>query len=119
MFSGGPGQDQIKGNSLTATGTLMTVPAGHLLTANVQLTASIAVAGNCAPTISVSGNNAAPASGTILCRLFVSGLALATVADSTEFEILVKAPPENDITIQFTAGASGSSTATLNGWVTT
>lgn len=119
MFAGGPGQDQIRGNSLTATGTLVTIPAGYILTANVQLTASIAVAGSCAPTISVVGVNAAPATGTILCRLSVSGLALSTVADSTEAEIIVKAPPENDITLQFTAGATGTSTATISGWVTT
>lgn len=119
MFPGGPDQSQIGGNSLTSTGTLATVPAGHFLTANILLTASIAVAGNCAPTVSVVGTNAAPSNGTIICRLSVSGLALSTVTDSTEFEILVKAPPENDITLQFTAGASGTSTATLSGWVTT
>jgi hypothetical protein len=119
VFAGGPGQDQIVGNSLTASGTLVTVPAGNSLTANIQLSAAVAVAGTSSPVVTVQGTNAAPASGTVIARLNVSGLLASAAADSGEFEILVKAPPENSITLQFTAGASGASSATINGWIFT
>lgn len=116
MFPGQPSSEQILGNSLTATGTLVTVPAGSWFTGNVLLTATIAAAGSSAPTVTVQGTNSAPTDGTILARLNVSGLLGAATAASISHEILVKAPPENSITLQFTAGASGSSSATINGW---
>lgn len=119
MFPGGPGSDQIMGNSLTSSGTLLTIPAGHALTANIQLSASVAVAGTSAPVVTVQGTNASPPAGTVLARLVVAGLLSSAAADSNEFEILVKAPPENDITLQFTQGAAGSSAATINGWIFT
>lgn len=119
MFTGSPGADQIVGNSLTASGTLATVPAGNTLTANILLTAAVAVAGTSAPTVTVQGTNAAPANGTVIARLTVTGLLAAAAADSCEFEVLVKAPPENDVTLVFAAGAAGSSSATISGWTYT
>lgn len=119
MFPGSPGSDQIIGGSLTANGTLATVPAGHTLTANVQMTAAVNALGTTSPTVTVQGTNAVPASGTVIARLSVSGLLASAAADSNEFEILIKAPPENSITLQFTAGASGVTTATISGWIYT
>jgi len=117
MFPGSPSADQIIGASRTTTGTLATVPAGNTLTANVLLTAAVAVIGTSDPTVTVNGTNAAPVSGTIIARLQVSGLATAAAADSQSFEILVKAPAGNDVTLNFTAGAAGVSSATISGWV--
>lgn len=117
MFSGGPGADQILSGSRTTSGTLLTVPAGNTFTGNLQLTAAVAVAGTSAPTVSVSGTNAAPASGSIVARLNVTGLLASAAADSIDTEIVVKAPPGNEITLEFTAGASGASSATVNGWI--
>lgn len=119
MFPGSPGADQIIGNSLTAAGTLATVPAGNTLTANVTLSAAVAVAGTCAPVVTVQGANAAPAAGTVIARLVVTGLLAAAAADSNTFGVLVKAPPENAVTLVFTPGAAGASSATINGWVYT
>lgn len=117
MFAGFPNASEIVSGSRTTTGTLITIPAGKWYTGNLQLTASIAVAGACAPTVSVSGTGAAPSDGSVIGRLDVTGLALTTVADSTETEIIVLAPAENDVTLEFTAGASGSSSATINGFI--
>lgn len=120
MFPGGPGQSQIVGSHLTANGTLLTVPAGNTLTANIHLSAAMsALLGTCEPVVTVQGTNAAPTSGTVLAKLTVTGLTAAAVSDSESFEVLVKAPPENDITLVFTKGASGTSHATLNGWLFT
>lgn len=120
MFPGSPGADQIVGNSLTASGTLVTVPAGNTLTANILLTAAVAVAGTSAPTVTVQGTNAAPGTGTVIARLTVTGVGVtASAADSAVMEVLVKAPPENAVTLVFTAGAAGASSATINGWMYT
>lgn len=116
MFPGSPAQSQIIGGSRTTSGLLATVPAGMTLTANIGMTAAVAVLGTSAPTVTVNGTNAAPASGTVIARLTVSGLLAAVGTAAEDFEILVKAPPGNDITLDFTAGAAGQSSATINGW---
>lgn len=72
-----------------------------------------------APTVTVQGTNAAPATGTVIARLTVTGLLAAAAADSCEFEVLVKAPAENAVTLVFAAGAAGSSSATISGWTYT
>lgn len=119
MFPGSPGASQIIGNTVSATGTLVTIPAGNTLTANLLLSAAVAVAGTSAPTVTVQGTNAAPANGTVIAKISVTGLLAAAAADSVPFEIVVKAPAENDVTLQFTAGASGASSASISGWLFT
>lgn len=116
MFPGSPSSDQIIGGSRTTSGLLATVPAGMTLTANIQLTAAVAVAGTSAPTVTVNGTGAAPASGTVIARLIVSGLLAAAAAGSQAFEVVVKAPSGNDVTLDFTAGAAGASAACISGW---
>lgn len=116
MFPGSPSQDQIVGNSLTASGTLVTVPAGMTLTADLALNASVAVAGSAVLTVTVNGTNAAPAAGTIIGRLTVSGLLASASTAAQSHEVLVKAPPENAVTLAFSITGSGSGSATINGW---
>ena len=112
-----PDPADLRGNTRTTTGTMITVPAGRYLTANVLLSGSISVAGTSIPTVSVSGTNSVPASGTVLARMNLTGLALTTVTGTAETEILVYAPPENDVTIEFTAGATGTNSASINGFI--
>lgn len=111
MFSGAPSASEIQCGTLAASGTLVTVPAGKWYTGNISLSATVAVAGASNPVVTVNGTNAAPAAGTVVARLNLAGLALSTISDT------VKAPPENSVTIDFTAGAAGTSSATLNGFV--
>ena len=107
----------IRSSTRTTTGTMVTVPAGKFLTANVALSAAISVAGTSIPTVTISGADSVPASGSTLVRLNLTGLALTTVSDTIDTEILVGAPAENDVTIEFTAGASGTNSASLNGYI--
>lgn len=116
MFSGAPDGSKILCNTLATTGTLVTVPAGHWYTADVVISASVSVAGASNPTVTVNGAGAFPAPGTVVARLNITGLSLATTSDTIHTEILVKAPAENDITIDFTAGAAGTSSASINGF---
>lgn len=117
MFNGYPGASEIMCNTRTTTGTLVTVPAGKWYTADLQISASISVAGTSTPTVTVNGAGAAPASGTVVGRINLTGLALTTVADSDTVGVIVLAPSGNDVTIDFTAGASGTSSATINGYI--
>lgn len=117
MFDGAPNAQEIVGTTRTTTGTLVTVPAGKWLTANVTLSASLTLAGTSTPTISTLGTNAAPASGSVIHRINVVGLALATISDSCSTSIIVLAPDENDVTVEFTAGAAGTSSASISGFI--
>lgn len=116
MFPSAPDKEDILAGTRTTSGTLVTVPPGKWYTGNVILSASVAVAGNSAPTISVNGTNATPVNGTVIAQLNVVGLALTTVSDSVSTEILVYADTD-PITIDFTAGATGSSSASINGYI--
>lgn len=116
MFPGSPAQNQIVGNSLSATGTLVTVPAGMTLTADLSLNASVAVLGSMTIVVTVNGTNAAPASGTTIGRLVVAGLLASASTGAQNQEIIVKAPPGNSITVDASISGAGTGNATLNGW---
>jgi hypothetical protein len=116
MFPGSPGSDQIIGNSLTANGTLATVPAGTTLTANIALNAAVAVLGTANLTVTVNGVDAAPVAGSVVARLTVSGLLAAAACGAQEFEIVCKAPPGNPITLAFAISGAGTGSACINGW---
>ncbi len=116
MFSGAPSASEILSNTLATTGTLVTVPAGRWYTGTISMSATVAVAGASNPVVTVNGTNAAPAAGTVVARLNLAGLALSTISGTTATDIIAKAPSSNAITIDFTAGANGVSSATVNGF---
>lgn len=117
MFPGQPSSSEILCGTRTTTGTVITVPAGKWYTGNVSMTSSVAAAGTSAPTLTVNGANAAPASGTVVARCESAGLLASASANATFQEIIVLAPAENDVTLDFTAGAAGASSVTINGYV--
>ena len=109
-------------SATTTTSGMVTVPAGNWFTANVQLSTSVAVAGTSVPrvtyTVPGGASGAFPADGSVLARLTVTGLALTTVTDSDTTEILVYGGDSGPgCTLDFTAGASGSSSVTINGFL--
>jgi len=115
VFQGSPGSDQILAGSLTASGTLITIPAGMTFSGDLTVAASSAVAGTSTVTVSTAGTNVAPAAG-VIARISVTGLLASAGADSYSTEILVKAPPENSVTV--TTAISGTGSASLIGWYT-
>lgn len=117
MFSGAPSSSDIKCGTLATSGTLVTVPADRWYAGDVSISATVSVAGASNPVVVVNGTNAAPASGTVIARLNLAGLALSTISDTMTIPVIVKAPPENSVTIDFTAGANGTSSASINGYL--
>lgn len=117
MFAGQPNSSEITCDTRTTTGTLITIPAGKWFTGDLTISATVAAAGASNPVVTVNGTNAAPAAGTVIGRLNLAGLALSTISDTIHTEVIALAPAGNDITIDFTAGANGTSSATINGFV--
>lgn len=117
MFNGAPGQEEIFSATRTTSGTLVTIPAGKWYSCDISLSATVAVAGASSPTVTVNGTNAAPTTGTVVARLNIAGLALTTVSDSNTISAILRSPLENSITLDFTPGANGTSSATVNGFI--
>lgn len=115
MFQGSPGLDQILASTVTASGTMITIPAGMTFSGDLSVAASSAVAGTSTVTVSTAGTNVAPAAG-VIARISVTGLLASAGADSYSTEIIVKAPPENNVTL--TASISGTGSASVIGWYT-
>lgn len=117
LIQAAPPLTSILCNTVAATGTVITVPAGRWYTGTISLSASVAVAGASNPVVTVNGAGAGPASGSVVARLNVAGLALTTVTSSNTVDVLVGAPNANAVTLDFTAGANGVSSATINGFL--
>ena len=117
MFTGMPSADEYGCATRTTSGTMVTVPAGRWYAGDVSISASVAVLGASNPVVAVNGTNVAPPAGTVIARLNLNGLALTTVNGNMTIPVIVKAPPENSVTIDFTAGATGTSSATINGCI--
>lgn len=115
-----PASDIVNASATATTVGLVTIPGGRWLTAEVQLSASVAVAGTSVPTLTfqVPGgtSGAAPADNSVLSRLTLTGLALTTVTDSNTVPIHVYGG-DNGCTLDFTAGATGSSSCVINGFL--
>ena len=121
MIQSVPAAADIINASATATTTgIVTVPGGRWLTADVQLSTAVTVAGTSTPTVTyvVPGGTtgAAPANASVLARVTITGLALTEVAVANTTEIMVYGG-DNGCTLNFTAGAAGSSSVTINGFL--
>ena len=118
MYPNTVSASDIIGTTVTSTGTIVTIPAGRWINAVVTLSGTInALAGTSFPTVSVSGAGASPSSGSVLLRLNLSGVVTGASSASASTEIIAKAPAGNDITLEFTAGATGTSSASINGFL--
>lgn len=116
-----PASDIVNASATATTASIVTIPGGRWFTADIQLSASVAgVAATCTPvvTYTVPGGTtgAAPATGSTLARVSATSLIGTSAANSSMTEILVYGG-NNGCTIDFTAGASGSSSVTINGFL--
>lgn len=103
----------------TATGVVF-IPGNRWLTADIQLSCSHTIAGTATPRVTyvIPGgtSGAAPASGSVLARLSVTGLALTTITDSNTTSILVYGG-DNGCTLDFNTGSASSASVTINGFL--
>lgn len=118
MIAHFPSAGDIRCGARTTTGTILTIPAGRTFTANIQISASVSVAATATTSVSVVGGGTGqePATGTVLCRLAIVGLALTTVADTATQEILIVAG-DQDATLEFNTGGASSASVTVNGFL--
>jgi hypothetical protein len=115
-----PASDIVNASATATTSSIVTVPGGRWLSANVQLSASVSVLGNSNPSVSyvIPGgtSGAAPANGSTLARINVTGLVATAVSVTDTTEILVYGG-DNGCTLNFTAGAAGTSSVVINGFL--
>lgn len=122
MISAIPNASDIINYSGTASATgVVTVPGGRWLTADVQLSATVAgVAASSNPVVTykIPGgtSGAAPANNSVLARVNATSLLATSTATSSMTEILVYGG-DNGCTLDFTAGANGTSSVTINGFL--
>jgi hypothetical protein len=108
--------DVIAESSDTTNSTLITVPAGRVLTANILLSAVQSGAGTASPVVTwtPAGTGAGPSATKTLAKLNVGGLLGVVASDCVSHEILVRAG-DTDCHIGFTA--SGTSSVSINGYL--
>lgn len=115
MMTNMPNSTAILNGSRSTTGTVLTIPANTFFSLNIAITATVALAGSSNPRVTINGSGGSHASGSELLGVNVTGLLSATSSGNNETEVCGFAG-ENDLTIQFTAGAAGSSACWVNGY---
>ena len=107
---------RVLNSTVTATGTMLVIPANSMFTGDAFISAAMTIAGSGRPRIEISGTGGSPQDGAVIHQLSVTGIALATVASSGTIEILVKTGV-NPVTISFNSGGASSASATINGFL--
>lgn len=118
MIATNPSPGDIRCSTRTATGTIITVPAGRVFCGDIYIAASISVAGTGTPRVTVNGGGTGvePAASTIIHQLSMTGLALSTVAQAGKIEIVCRAG-DADMTLDFNTGGASSASVTINGFL--
>jgi hypothetical protein len=106
---------QVICGSRSTSGTIITIPADSVWCGDLFISASITVAATATPTITLSGNNAGPADGTVVHRLSITGLNLTTVTGSGRIELVVSTGA-NSVTLEFNTGGATSAACVANGF---
>lgn len=116
MIAHYPNVGDVRNGSRTTTGTILTIPAGHAFTGNIQISASVGVAATATTSVTLAGGGTGiePAAGAVLCRLSLGGLALTTVNSNAYQEVLILAG-DADATLEFNTGGATSASVTVNG----
>ena len=107
----------LRNGHATATGTLITIPAGRRFSGEISVHAGSTTASTVTATVTTAGTGVSPAAGTVLAKAQVTGLALTTVNDTDHASCFVIAPSTNDVTIEFTLTGTGTGFATVTGYL--
>lgn len=103
--------------SRTSTGTILTIPAGGVWCGDIQVAASNTVAGTATPRVTTAGTNVVPATGSVVSQLSLTGINLSTITDSNTVSVIVTAPAENSVTLEFNTGGASSASVVCNGFI--
>lgn len=111
-----PAAADIRSGAATATGTLLTVPAGRVWRGSMSLSASVTVAGNgsCSISSANTGGGTGATTGT-LHQIALNGLALTVAANSNTISDVYVYGGTNGATVTFTQGAAGNTMGQANG----
>ena len=109
--------DLMVSGHLTATGTLLTIPANKRFMGYISVHVYATTATTEEAIVTTAGTNVIPAPSSVLAHAKVNGLALTSLSDSDYQCPLVAAPSANAVTIELTLTGSGTGHATLVGFV--
>lgn len=102
---------------LTATGTLLTIPAGKKFQGSLSVHVYATTATTEEATVTTAGTNVSPANGSTVAHAKINGLALTSLADYDYQEVGIAAPGTNAVTLELTLTGSGTGHATVNGFI--
>lgn len=102
--------------SATATGTVLSIPAGRYFSVDIQLSGSQSGVGTATPnvTFTAAGTGFSPASGSVVARLSITGLLgiVSSTSGTTEFSGY-----SGDTGATLTFNNSGTSSCVVNGFL--
>lgn len=116
MLSSPPAVANIMNGSATAAGTVLTIPANSIFTANISVSGAVTGIGTARPTVTLNSTGVThPAAGSIVADVTVAGLATAPTAGSNVMEIVV-GTGASPATLDFALGGSSAASVVINGF---
>lgn len=118
MIAVTPNASDIIAESATATtASLVVIPANRWFCGQVNLSATAALAGTAAPTLTFVPNStgAGPATTKVVARVVSTGLLAAASANSIDTDVVFYGG-DTGAHLDYAAAASGSSTCSINGF---
>lgn len=119
MIAVTPNATDILAASATATtASLITIPANHWFCGQIALSATAALAGTAAPTVTFtpSGTGTGPTTTTVVARTVATGLLAASTSNSTVQDVVFYGG-DSGAHLDYTAAAAGSSSCVIHGFV--
>jgi hypothetical protein len=112
--------DFINGSATATTAGIVTIPSGRYFSVSIQLSANVTVAGAATPrvtwTTTSTGATASPATGAIVARLDLAGLAPVTVQSDSTTEFSGYSG-NNGGTLDFNIGGASGASCVINGFL--
>lgn len=112
--------DFINGSAVATTTSVVTVPANRYFSFDIQLSANVTVAGAATPrvtwTTTSTGSTASPATASIVARLDLSALALASLQSDGTVEFSGYSG-NNGGQLDFNTGGASGASCVINGYI--